>query len=447
MLKKIFILLLFTSVLSAQHSVNGKMEPVGNYSWIVLYQLQGAKQNYIANAKVTNGEFSLTIPENTEKGIYRLIYDLKNRLYVDFMYDSENVRFTFNPKYPDQFIEFTESENNKLFHSYLEAISLPQQKLDSLQVSYFNSSDNVQQENLVRSYYKFFSSLNTLQTNFEQQANNKLASHFIKASARFNTPKLIKTPNDYLAFIKSHFFDNIDFNSKALLNSAFINDKINDYIFYLNTSEDQKMLTQLQREAISTVITKIGSNKTLAKDIEEGLLYTFSQQENIAMVNYMLNHYLQLPKELQDTPFINEIKEQLKTAIGMPVPNIMWNENSTQKELYGLTGANYYVVAFWSSTCSHCLKEMPELYDFLKDRSQVKVISVGLEDDTSKLGWEMLIINYPNFINVYGENKWENKFAQNYGVNATPSFFILDADKKVIAKPDDVEELKVFFKN
>ena len=42
-------------------------------------------------------------------------------------------------------------------------------------------------------------------------------------------------------------------------------------------------------------------------------------------------------------------------------------------------------------------------------------------------------------------NKWKNNFARNYGVNATPSFYILDADKKIIAKPDDVDELTTFF--
>ena len=87
MLKKIFfLLLLFTSIINAQHSVIGKMDPVSNYTWIVLYQLQGAKQNYITNTKVTNGEFSLTMPEKSSKGIYRLIYDRENRLFVDFIY-------------------------------------------------------------------------------------------------------------------------------------------------------------------------------------------------------------------------------------------------------------------------------------------------------------------------------------------------------------------------
>ena len=110
-----------------------------------------------------------------------------------------------------------------------------------------------------------------------------------------------------------------------------------------------------------------------------------------------------------------------------------------------LDGASYYVVVFWSSTCGHCLIEMPILYDYLKGNAGVKVISVGLEDDSSRAGWETQITSYPNFINVYGDNKWENKFARGYGVNATPFFFVLDAQKKVMAKPNDVAELKIFF--
>ena len=88
---------------------------------------------------------------------------------------------------------------------------------------------------------------------------------------------------------------------------------------------------------------------------------------------------------------------------------------------------------------------MPVLYDYLKTNQQTQVIAVGLEDDESKAGWQQEITKYPKFINVYGTNKWENKYALDYGVNATPNFFVLDAKKKVLAKPDDVDELKLFF--
>jgi hypothetical protein len=45
---------------------------------------------------------------------------------------------------------------------------------------------------------------------------------------------------------------------------------------------------------------------------------------------------------------------------------------------------------------------------------------------------------------VLGSDKWANKTALNYNIRATYSYFILDANKKIIAKPIPLEELKEF---
>jgi hypothetical protein len=46
--------------------------------------------------------------------------------------------------------------------------------------------------------------------------------------------------------------------------------------------------------------------------------------------------------------------------------------------------------------------------------------------------------------NVLGQGKWENQTALNYNIRATPSYFMLNAAKKIIAKPIPLEELKGF---
>ena len=446
MFKKLFILLLiFSSGIQAQFTIKGHMDPPLDYSWVALYQLQGAKQNYKVNTGIKNGEFTLTIPTNSEKGIYRILYDLENRLFVDIIYNEENISFTFNPRYPNKKIKFIKSDENIIYQDYLDAITKPQHQLDSLQVAYFNSVDPEDKKTITDLYHNNYTLFTNTQQHFERISEGKLAQHFIKASSRYNSAKPISKPIDYLEEMKAHYFDFLDLNNPVLLNSTFINDKINDYIFYLNTSEVKATLYKLQKEAITTVLNKISSNDSLTKDIEEGLMYTFAQQENIVMVNFLINQYLLLPKEYQDVPFINDIKGQLKTAVGMLVPNISWQQNNTSVDLYSLNKTENYIIVFWSSTCGHCLKEMPELYDYLKNNHQTQVIAIGLEDDDSKAGWQEEIKKYPKFINVYGENKWENTNARDYGVNATPTFFVLDAKKKVLAKPDDVDELKLFF--
>ena len=115
MLKKIFFLLiLVSSIGNAQHTIKGEMKPVGNFEWIVMYQLQGAKQKYIVDTKVKDGKFTINIPINTKPGVYRLIYNLERRLFVNVIYNNEDIAFTLNPDFPSETVEFISSDENKI---------------------------------------------------------------------------------------------------------------------------------------------------------------------------------------------------------------------------------------------------------------------------------------------------------------------------------------------
>ena len=443
MIKKLCCLFIFTAFFSnAQHTIKGEMHSVENYPWMLLYKLQGAKQDFVAYDSIKDGKFEITIPKNTTSGIYRLVYDNQNQLFVDIIYDKEDIEFNFHPKHPNSLMQFSKSENNKLYYNYLRAISKPQQQLDSLQVDYFKPNANGAISLL---YKKKYDRLKTIQSHFEKMAQGKLAYHFIKASARYNASEPIKSSVDYLKETQIHFFDNLDFNSTALDNSTFKHDKINDFIFYLNSADDSETQTALRKEAIHLVLEKIKSNQTFSKDVQESLLYNFAQQQDVVMTNYMINHYLQLPKELQDATFINDAKGQLRTAVGNIAPNILWDKNGEQKTLHKLHGSTNYLVVFWSSGCSHCLKELPLLKDYLKDKPTIHVVAVGLEDEHSTANWQKEITKYPDWTHIYGKDKWKNRFANDYGVNATPSFYFLDSKKKILAKPDDVKEFKKVF--
>ena len=79
------------------------------------------------------------------------------------------------------------------------------------------------------------------------------------------------------------------------------------------------------------------------------------------------------------------------------------------------------------------------------DAKKVKVIAYGIEDDNAN--WEKVTANYPEFIQVIGLEKWDNPLVKDYGIMSTPSYFVLDKNKKIIAKPDDTDGLEAFFKS
>ena len=442
MLKNLILFILLLSVgANAQHKLKGQMDPPSDFKWIMLYQLQGAKQEYIANAELKDGHFGFAMADSLQTGIYRLVYDLQSSLFIDVIYNKEDIDFKFDPKFPQSSASFQLSEENKIYHTYLSEIEKPQSKLDSLQVLYFKASEE-EKLNVQKLYAAFFTEFNEVQAKNEKRAEGKLAAHFIKASTRFNATKPIATPDLYLKQLKLHFFDFLDFNNPVLLNSTFINDKINDYIFYINSADDPEVNLKLQQEAINVVIDKIKSNLALSKDIQEGLLYAYSNAEMVDFVKFLLeNHYSKLPVSYQDLDFKADIEGKLRTAIGGLVPDIKWKD----KSLFTLPKNELFLVVFWSSSCGHCLEEMPLLYTYLENNKDITVVAVGLEEKETEADWKQQILQYPKWQHVYGQDKWKNEFAVAYGVHSTPSFYLLDSEKNVIAKPENVAELKAFF--
>ena len=105
--------------------------------------------------------------------------------------------------------------------------------------------------------------------------------------------------------------------------------------------------------------------------------------------------------------------------------------------------AEHYLVIFWSSTCGHCLDELPKVKAILSKKPNTKVIAIGLEDEAE--AWQKAIAEYPDFIHVLGLGKWDNPISNAYGVGATPTYVLLDTNKTIIAKPYDIEALEKVF--
>ncbi len=446
MLKKLlFIIVLISYTIQSQNYVKGTLDPAQDYSWIVLYQLKGAKQLYIKNVTIENGEFSIDFPENTPKGMYRLMYKQQNDGFIDFIYNNESVTLKFDPENPSETVEFLTSEENQQYAKYLFESANWQQELGSYQISFFNIEDETERENLQNSYIKSLHNFNENQTNFEGKTEGKLANNYIKASRKYYSPNLIQTPQEYLNSEKLHYFDFINFEDEELINSTFLSGKVTDYVFYLNGSDDVQVQNLLYKNAVDEVLRRI-QNVNLQSKILTMLLYNFAQIENTILIDFIIdNYYNNLPEEVKNKTIINEVQEKVKLAIGKLAPEITWEENGVTKKLSELDIAENYIVVFWSTSCSHCLVEIPQLYEFIKDEPNIHVIAIALENDD--IGLKEHTINFRKWTNILGLNKWHNTIAVDYQITSTPTYFVLDKTKIIIAKPEFFRDTKAFFED
>ena len=440
----VIVLLSFSA--QSQTLVKGTLNPPQDYDWIVLYQLKGANQLYIKNVTITNGEFSIDIPENASKGMYRLMYSQQNDGFVDFIYNKESVELSFNPDNPLESVEFLSSEENNIYQKYLMEYDSQQQTLDSLQVSFFSLQDETRKAETTNLYKNEFENLEKTQTNYEAITKIYLANHFIKSNKKYYDTQLFDTPQEYLNSEKQHYFDFIDFTDKELLNATFLSEKVIDYVFYLNGSDDIEMQNGLYKESVKEVFQRLGDDANLKNELLILLLHSFAQIENTVLIDFVIdNYYNKLPENLKDQSFLSQIQENVRLAIGKTAPEITWEENSVEKKLSELTIAKNYIIVFWSTSCSHCLIEIPQLYEFTKDKSNIHVIGFNLENDA--IEFNNYTPRFQKWTNILGLEKWQNPIAKAYNITATPTYFVLDVNKKIIAKPDYFKDVKTFFEN
>lgn len=140
------------------------------------------------------------------------------------------------------------------------------------------------------------------------------------------------------------------------------------------------------------------------------------------------------------------IETNKNTAIGAKFVDYKFHNatNTTAKSIYGVK-SNKKVIIFWSSTCSHCEKELPDIlqkYEVLK-KNNIAVIGLSMDSDANSYQEKVKSLPWTNDSELKG---WYSSYSTTYNVHGTPSYFVLDADNKIIAKPDHAKDVISFLK-
>lgn len=431
------ILCLFGYFVQAQHSISGTFSPSKDYSWLIAYRLKAGTQVYVADTAINDGKFALKIPENAEPGTYRLVYAVpQEEFYFDVIYNTkEDIQLAFDR---DKGPIFTRSTENILFSTYFKGINAYQQQL----IDYFSSgkSDN-------QTIKEIGTGLSNTQKSYEEKSESLMAYQFIKSN-RPHIPTEDASIQDYVINRKKAYFEHLDFSNPVLQASGFLTDKISNYVF---TALPLEQISQSQtekeiQENIKTVTTKLeGIDDTYKFHI----YYTIWGQAAASSFNetsdFVYSNYLKTLFDLTNNQKIkDEIEIHNRLRLGAKAPELSWKDGAIVKNLADLGGYKNYILIFWSSTCSHCLKELPALHKELTKYGNVKVIAVGLEDD--EVTWRLESEKLSNFEHSIALGKWESNYAELYDIHATPTYFILDSDKRIIAKPGSDKDVVEFLK-
>jgi len=430
MRKILFTLSLLPLLTAAQHTISGTFSPAEDYKFAFLYKATPTGANYVDRAELDSlGNFSITLKPEAEAGIYKVVYAIppeENNFDVVFN-GNEDVAFNYSK---DKGVVFTASKENKLWDSYLKSFDMVNQTISNYYTK--NTDDKA-------GFTSIFNTLKETQESYEALAKGTLIDTFIKANRPY-IPTAYEDLSTYSKNLKNNFFKHIDFSNDLLRSSSFITDHVTGFIFGLSGETSNETFSQ-HVDILAKALQPFEAD--VQSPVLELVWQQFKRRENHDLANYISDNYLlNIAKTTENKVLEQQLVSYKNTSVGAIAPDFDIKTEPSLK-LSELKGDTHYVLIFWSSGCGHCLKELPKVNTLMNTISGAKVIAYGLEHDAAD--WSKEIKKYPDFVHGIGLGKWENPLVQTYAIAATPTYFVLDANKKIIAKPYDFEGLERFF--
>ncbi|GAC1379001.1 MAG: hypothetical protein NVSMB45_00610 [Ginsengibacter sp.] len=394
-----------------------------------------------------------------EPGIYSIIFPGKTKL-VDFLVDkSQQITITADTSDLVGKTILAGSPENELFKRYQQFILSKSDGLMRAQAAYAqskNKADSIANE-------KKYIVLNKELTDYREKVITENPKSMLAAlfSAMQESTIPIKhavtkqdSLNNYYHY-RTHYWDGISFMDNRIIRSPFFLPKLERYF--------REVLPQ----SADTIIKESDYLLLLARN-NDGM-YKF-------MINWLTDEYIS-PKYMgQDAVFVHLFEKYHATGVSkwlsekqlkqisdrayMLMSNLVGSAAADlrlvdtagkEKSLYNVI-SDYTIVVFWNPTCSHCKEQIPKLDSIYKAKWKqegVKVYAVLSENEKAK--WIEFINQHHlrDWVNVYQtpemkkeeESRHEANFRQLYDVTQTPTIYLLDKDKRIVAKKLTIEQI------
>ncbi len=470
------IMLLFTLQSFAQtkktetsigHSIQISLKPYQNIK--IYIGTNYGNNRVLADSAILN-EKSEGVFQSAKKltpGIY-FVVSPKFAILFDFLVD-ETQKFKIIADTTNlSNVTFIGSNENLIFSSYSKSINLVGSQLNAIETNFKLAKTAKDSADITLQYNNKKKELVEKRKAIIKEQPKSMTAFFLNVMQRPEAPAIpiVKGKADSVYpfyYVKNHFWDDVIFNDNRLIRTPFFETKLDEYFKNYVSREPDSIIEEVQ---YMLTVAKTG------KEIYPFLLFKFTNKyinpEFMGQDKVFLHIYQNFFAK-GDTVLLNEASKKsiteraysmMANQLGLAAPPLVLNDLEDKKiSLYDIVSP-YTFVAFWDPTCSHCKLEIPRVDSFYKaiwSGLKVKVLSVNINFKELTL-WKTFIKEnkleawthaYQTEADLNNEVKAgkPTTIRQLYDVFKTPTFYLLDANKKIIAKNLSIEQFNDFLIN
>lgn len=460
------LLLSFSLCLWAQegYEIKVTLKPFKN-QYIYLGHYYGKQLPIIDSVKLNDkSEGIFKGDKKLGGGIYLIGYPDRARNFEILVDKNQRFSVTADTSNIAESIAFQNSPENTAFVAYQHYMMQHGKLLDALYH---------QRQSSPKDSVKLTRQIETLNSDIKKYRNDIITQHgdgllavLLQAMREPEVPKASEQPGGQYdsafayQYYKNHYWDDVNFYDDRLARTPFFENKLERYfnqVVYPSADSVNKEMDgmlgyasinpEMQKFLLLHFINRYYNQKYMWEDaVFVHLFEKYLSQKNYPWMTE------QGRKMIQDRAY-----SLMANIMGNPAAEIeLPDSNGKKTNLYGVD-APYTLLVIWDPTCSHCKEVLPKIdsiYNAKWKAMGMKVFGLAKETDGTKQDWLTFINEHKlnNWTNVYYSKEAEKArinagtpgYSQLYDVQSFPTLYLLDKDKRIIAKKiayDQIDEI------
>ncbi|PCJ81455.1 MAG: hypothetical protein COA49_05005 [Bacteroidetes bacterium] len=408
-----------------------------------------------------NGHFTFDEKPYEECGKYAVV--LPGPVFFDIMFVNEPMQFRTTLGNPQGDMEIIKSQENKVFYDYLNFLNSKREERIPYDAVLNDSTSSALKVEIAKNAMV---QMNDEVTEYQDALiDDPHGFLFGKYMGMLRDPKVPTIPEgvederlwSYMWYRK-HYWDRVDFSDPRLVRDGSFHQILDRWWSQVLPPDPDTLFFEAKK-----LLDQITDNDDMFKYILHHMTFESESSKIMCMdrvfVELVNEYYVTGKVKWLDDEQLKKIIDRAEALRFSVCGNIAHNitlpglDGKTWKSLHDID-SKYTLLVIWESTCGHCKKEMPiiqRIYEEWHDKG-LEIYAIGNDFETEPWVEYLETTNYLDWIHV-SDNPQINaqdsalkliqsgvtdlqslNFRTTFDVFSTPKLFLLDENKKILAK-------------
>jgi len=449
----VWLLLLLTVTVFSQNGYKIRLVVSGSSDTsLLLASYYGNKIRLVDTAFTkTPGNFVFQGHKTLPGGVYMTVTPKKAKLFEFLINKNQHFTLKTDTANISMHLKAVNSPENSLFFNYLQTSDKIYHKVLLLRKKLKQTDKNSPDYTRLQKEIAALREENVMQrTELVRTHPDTFVAKLFGAMQEVRVPEG-KHPADSLYkfhYVRSHFWDHFDLSDPRLLRSPMYDQKLKVYF---------KQLVPFQPDSVDRAIDEVIARARPSRECVSYLVWYFTvEYQNPKYMGFdkvfvhMVDNYFSKESIANTPPSVKKLLEERASKIrplliGNPAPELILQDTTGKFVPFYDLHNKFTLLFFWDYKCHICKRQLAELvplYPELAKRYDLAVYAININPDLNHWKSAVRTRRLP-WINVNGTRSLKGDFNKLYDIHGTPQLFLLDKDKRIVAKQFSVNQLKM----